>query len=235
DSGVTDLGKTSVALEAMQACGIPLLVHGEVTDPDVDIFDREAVFIDRHLIPLIKDFPDLNIVFEHLTTVDGVQFVESAGHSIAATITAHHLLYNRNALLAGGIKPHYYCLPILKRESHQAALITAATSGNPKFFLGTDSAPHAVNAKESSCGCAGIYTAHAAIEFYAQAFEAANSLEKLEAFASHFGSDFYGLPRNSGHITLSKEKWTIPDDYPLAGSTLVPLSAGQALDWRLAL
>ena len=234
DAGVTDLRHTWPTLEAMQREGLPLLVHGEVTDPAVDVFDREAVFIERQLEPLCRDFPELKIVFEHLTTADGVQFVRDATDHVAATLTAHHLLYNRNALFAGGIRPHHYCLPVLKRERHREALVAAATSGNPKFFLGTDSAPHPRSAKESACGCAGIYTAHAAIELYAEAFERAGALERLEAFASFHGADFYGLPRNTETVRLVKESWQVPDGYPLGDEQLVPLRAGETIGWRLA-
>jgi len=232
DSGVTDLRKVDAVLEAMAAAGLPLLVHGEVTDADVDVFDREAVFIDRTLGPLVKRFPKLRIVVEHLTTHEGAAFVERAPENVAATITAHHLLMNRNSIFAGGINPHHYCLPILKREPHRRALVKVATSGSPKFFLGTDSAPHARGRKESCCGAAGIYTAHAALELYAEAFEAADALAKLEGFASQHGADFYGLPRNSGTVTLEKVEWEVPDEYPLGGETVVPLRAGQKLRWR---
>ncbi|MHB1174579.1 MAG: dihydroorotase [Sulfuriferula sp.] len=233
DIGVTDLANCDAVFAAMEQHGVPLLLHGEVTDPAVDIFDREAVFIERHLIPLRKKFPALKIVLEHLTTKQGVEFVNAAPAHVAATITAHHLLYNRNALFQGGMRPHYYCLPVLKREAHRQALITAAASGSAKFFLGTDSAPHPVGAKETACGCAGIYTAHAAIELYAEAFEAAGALDKLEAFASHFGADFYGLPRNSERITLKREIWVVPDALPLGETMLVPLRAGESVAWRL--
>jgi len=233
DSGVTDLLKCNVALEAMQNVGLPLLVHAEVTDSDVDIFDRERVFIDCHMTPLLKRFPVLKIVFEHITTKDAADFVTSAPNNVAATITAHHLLLNRNDMFKGGIQPHHYCLPILKREAHRLALVKAATSGNAKFFLGTDSAPHAKHTKEAACGCAGIYTAHAAIELYAEAFEAANSLDKLEAFASFYGADFYGLPRNIGKITLEKTSWTVPNELPMGNDSLVPLRAGQQVHWKL--
>ena len=234
DAGVTDLRKTYAALEEMQRCGMPLLVHGEVTDPAVDVFDREAVFIERVLAPLHEEFPDLRLVFEHITTRQAVEFVQAAGVGVAATITAHHLLYNRNAMFAGGIRPHRYCLPVLKREAHRRALVAAATSGNPKFFLGTDSAPHARSAKESACGCAGCYTAHAGIELYAQAFEAAGALDRLEGFASHHGADFYGLTRNAGTITLVREDWTVPAGQPFLGEDpLVPLMAGETIAWRL--
>ena len=233
-AGVTDLGKCRATLARMEKLGMPLLLHGEVTDPAVDVFDREAAFIERVLEPLHKDFPELRLVFEHITTQQAVEFVEAAGAKLAATITAHHLLFNRNAMFAGGIRPHHYCLPVLKREAHRRALVAAATSGNPKFFLGTDSAPHARSAKENACGCAGCYTAHAGIELYAQVFEAAGALERLEAFASHHGADFYGLARNSGKITLVKEDWTVPAAQPFIGEDpLVPLMAGETVAWRL--
>ncbi|MHB1331684.1 MAG: dihydroorotase [Sulfuriferula sp.] len=234
DMGVTDLANCDMVFAAMEQHGVPLLLHGEVTDAAVDIFDREAVFIERHLIPLRKKFPALKIVLEHLTTKQGVEFVNAAPANVAATITAHHLLYNRNAMFQGGMRPHYYCLPVLKREVHRQALIAAVTSGSAKFFLGTDSAPHTVGAKETACGCAGIYTAHAAIELYAEAFEAAGALDKLEAFASHFGADFYGLPRNSEHITLKHEAWTVPDTLGMGATKLVPLRAGESMAWKLA-
>jgi dihydroorotase len=233
DSGVTDLGKCSQVLEMMEKLGLPLLVHAEVTDADVDVFDREQVFIDRHMQPLLKHFPGLKVVFEHITTREAAEFVASAPANVAATITAHHLLMNRNAMFAGGIQPHHYCLPILKREEHRQALVAAAISGNPRFFLGTDSAPHAKSAKEAACGCAGIYTSHAAIELYAEAFEAAGALDKLEAFASFYGADFYGLPRNIEQITLVKESWTVPDNLSLGDETLIPLRAGHVVAWRL--
>ena len=233
DSGVTDIRKTYPALQEMQRCGMPLLVHGEVTSPDVDVFDREAVFIEQVLIPLLKDLPQLRVVFEHITTRDAVQFVMSAPPQIAATITAHHLLYNRNAMFSGGMRPHYYCLPVLKREVHREALGKAATSGNPKFFLGTDSAPHERHTKESACGCAGCYTAHAAVELYAEAFEQLNALDKLEAFASFYGADFYRLPRNSDKITLRKESWQVPESVAFGEHRLVPLRAGEAVAWKL--
>lgn len=231
DSGVTDIRRVQAALEAMQEAGLPLLLHGEVTDPDVDLFDREAVFIERVLAPLLQRQPQLRVVLEHITTRQAAEFVAAAPDNVGATITAHHLLYNRNAMFQGGIRPHYYCLPVLKRETHREALIAAATGGNPKYFLGTDSAPHAKHAKESACGCAGIYTAHAAIELYAEAFESAGALDKLEGFASHFGPDFYGLPRNSGTITLMKENHTVPAEH--AGE-VTPLRANENLAWRLA-
>ena len=233
DSGVTDIRKTYAALEAMQEHGLPLLVHGEVTDSRVDVFDREKVFIDTVLAPLAQRFNALKIVFEHITTRDAVDFVLGAPAHIAATLTAHHLLYNRNAMFSGGMQPHYYCLPVLKRETHRAALLAAAGSGNPKFFLGTDSAPHSQTSKESACGCAGIYTAHAALELYAEAFEQAGALDRLEAFASFHGPDFYDLPRNRGTVTLSKEQWQVPDAYPLGEERLIPLRAGANMSWRL--
>ena len=234
DAGVTDLRKTYPTLEAMQRAGMPLLVHGEVTDGEVDLFDREAVFIDQQLIPLRRDFPGLKIVFEHITTQDAAHYVQSAGPLTAATITAHHLLYNRNAIFKGGIRPHYYCLPVLKRETHRLALLKAATSGSPQFFLGTDSAPHAAQLKEHASGCAGCYTAHAAIELYAQAFDAAGALDRLEGFASFFGPDFYALPRNAGKVTLRRESWTPPEGYAFGDAVLKPLAGGEALQWRLA-
>jgi len=233
-SGVTDIERTYPALEAMETLGLPLLVHGEVTDPDIDIFDREAVFIERRLEPLLRRFPRLRVVFEHITTRHAVDFVRGAGDNIGATITAHHLLYNRNAMLVGGIRPHLYCLPVLKRETHREALLQAAVSGEPRFFLGTDSAPHARDAKETACGCAGIYTAHAAIELYAEAFEQAGALDRLEAFASHFGADFYKLPRNIDTITLEKRPWEVPREHSLGEGTLMPLRAGETVDWQLA-
>jgi dihydroorotase len=232
DAGVTDLKNIYPVLEAMQRVGMLLLVHGEVTSPDIDLFDREAVFIDRHLIPLRRDFPGLKIVFEHITTMEAAQYVTEAGEGLGATITAHHLLYNRNAIFTGGIRPHYYCLPVLKRETHRLALVQAATSGNRRFFLGTDSAPHPAHLKEHATGCAGCYTAHAALELYAEAFEQAGALHRLEAFASFNGADFYGLPRNSGTVTLSRESWTTPERYPFGAADLKPLRAGEALAWR---
>lgn len=235
DSGVTRLQKVYPALAAMEALGLPLLVHGEVTDPEVDVFDRERLFIDRQLTPLIRQFPGLKVVFEHITTREAIDFVLNAGAGVAATITPQHILLNRNALLVGGIHPHHYCLPVLKRESHRAALLDAATSGNPKFFLGTDSAPHARNAKQSACGCAGIYSAHAALEFYATAFEQADALDRLEGFASHFGADFYGLPRNTETITLVRREQRVATEFPFGGTTkdetLVPFFAGETLPW----
>lgn len=234
DAGVTDLLHCMPSLEMMQQLGLPLLVHGEVTDSDIDIFDREAVFIDRVLQPLRRQLPQLKIVFEHITTREAAQYVRDAEGPMAATITAHHLLYNRNAIFKGGIRPHYYCLPILKREVHRQALVQAATSGGPRFFLGTDSAPHPKGLKEHACGCAGCYTALHAMELYAQAFEEADALDKLEAFASFHGPDFYGLPRNTGYVRLQRAPWTIPDQLKLADTTLVPLDAGQTLQWKLA-
>lgn len=233
DAGVTQLQKCVPALEAMQEVGMPLLIHGEVTDAEVDVFDREKVFIARHLQPLLQQFPALKVVLEHITTQDAVDFVLASGANIAATITAHHLLMNRNAMFSGGIRPHHYCLPVLKRETHRQSLVKAATSGNPKFFLGTDSAPHAKSAKESACGCAGMYTAHAAMPLYAEAFETAGALDKLEGFASFFGADFYGLARNQDRITLLKESWQVPETLPLADEMLIPLRAGQAVSWKI--
>ncbi len=232
-SGVTDLANCVEVFAAMEDAGVPLLLHGEVTDGEIDIFDREAVFIERHLRRIVEQFPRLKVVLEHITTREAADFVRSAPDNVAATITVHHLLLNRNAMFKGGIRPHAYCLPVLKRETHRQALVTAATSGNPKFFLGTDSAPHARGAKESACGCAGIYTAHAAIELYAEVFEAASALDKLEAFASFYGPDFYGLPRNRDSVTLMKESWTVPPNIPLGADTLVPLRAGEKIAWRL--
>jgi dihydroorotase len=232
DAGVTDLRHVHHTLDTMQREGLALLVHGEVTDPDVDLFDREAVFIDRHLRTLRRDFPALKLVLEHLTTQDAVQFVEEAGGPTGATITAHHLLYNRNAIFQGGLRPHYYCLPVLKREVHRLALLKAATSGNPRFFLGTDSAPHAAVLKEHAQGCAGCYTAFSAIELYAEAFEAAHALDKLEAFASFHGADFYGLPRATTTITLKHETWTLPESLPFGDAQLKPLRAGESIHWR---
>ncbi len=234
DAGVTDLVNCDAALAEMETVGMPLLVHGEVTDPAIDIFDRENVFIETVLKPLLARHPGLRVVFEHITTKDAAEFVASAGDNVAATITAHHLLYNRNAIFAGGVRPHYYCLPVLKRETHRAALVRAATSGSPKFFLGTDSAPHARNTKEASCGCAGCYTALAALELYAEAFEMAGALDRLEAFASFNGPDFYRLPRNSGTVTLEKRAWTVPEALAYAAEDeLVPLRAGETLSWKL--
>lgn len=233
DSGVTDINKCAAALAAMQEVGLPLLVHAEVTDADVDVFDREKVFIDRHMKSLVANYPNLKVVFEHITTKDAVEFVAAAGDNVAATITVHHLLMNRNDIFKGGIRPHHYCLPILKREEHRLALVKAATSGDAKFFLGTDSAPHAKGAKESACGCAGMYTAHAAMELYAEVFESADAIDKLEAFASFNGADFYGLPRNTEQITLIKEGWQVPESYPYDGGVLVPLRAGQSIGWKV--
>lgn len=233
DSGVTKLRNIYPALEAMQNLGMPLLIHGEVTDSDVDIFDREAVFIERHLQPLLADFPALKIVFEHITTADAAQFVAEASTNLAATITAHHLLFNRNDMLVGGVRPHYFCLPILKRNRHQQALIAAATSGNPRFFLGTDSAPHAKSSKETGCGCAGCYTAAHALELYTEVFDRAGQLDKLEAFASFHGSDFYQLPRNHDTVTLIEQPSTIARELDFGGEPLVPLLAGETLRWTL--
>jgi dihydroorotase len=234
DAGVTDLRKIYPVLEAMQREGMLLLVHGEVTSSDIDLFDREAVFIEQQLIPLRRDFPGLKIVMEHITTKEAAQYVAQADGMLAATITVHHLLYNRNAIFTGGIRPHYYCLPVLKRETHRLALVQAATSGSPKFFLGTDSAPHAAHLKEHATGCAGCYTAHAAMEMYAEAFDNAGALDKLEGFASFFGADFYGLPRNRGTLTLQRESWTPPESFAFGQAQLKPLRAGEALPWRMA-
>jgi dihydroorotase len=233
DAGVTDPRKTYRTLEAMQRADVPLLVHGEVTSPDIDLFDREAVFIEQQLMPLRRDFPELKIVFEHITTREAAQYVQGAGRFTAATITAHHLLYNRNAIFTGGIRPHYYCLPVLKREEHRLALVQAAASGSDRFFLGTDSAPHPAHLKEHASGCAGCYTAHAAMELYAEAFDAAGALDKLEGFASFHGPAFYGLPRNSGTLTLVRESWTPPDSFAFGEAELKPLRAGEALAWRV--
>lgn len=234
DSGVTRIDNIFDVLETMAEVGLPLLVHGEVTRAEIDVFDREKAFIDEHLSRVVERFPTLKVVFEHITTRDAVQFVEGSGARVGATITAHHLLYNRNHMLVGGIRPHFYCLPILKRNVHQEALLDAATSGNPKFFLGTDSAPHAQHAKEAACGCAGCYTAFAALPLYAEAFEQRNALARLEAFASHFGPDFYGLPRNTEQVTLVRDTWTVPAQLPFGDDrTLVPLRAGETLHWRL--
>ena len=231
--GVTDIRRCDDTLAAMAELGLPLLVHGEVTDPDVDVFDREAVFIERELAPLLERHPGLRVVLEHVTTAEGVAFVQAAPDTVAATLTAHHLLLNRNALFSGGIRPHHYCLPVLKRERHRAALLAAATSGSPRFFLGTDSAPHPRRAKEAACGCAGIYTAHAALELYAEAFEAAGALHRLEAFASHHGADFYRLPRNRDTVTLVREATPVPERIPAGEDEIVPLRAGGRLRWRL--
>lgn len=234
DAGVTDIAKTYPALEKMADLGLPLLVHGEVTDPAVDIFHREQAFIETTLQPLRQRIPTLRIVFEHITTQEAINFVMQGGDNLAATITVHHLLYNRNAMFKDGIRPHYYCLPVLKHERHREALIAAATSGNTKFFLGTDSAPHAKGAKENACGCAGIYSAHAALELYAEAFEAASALDKLEGFASFHGADFYGLPRNTATVTLAKQTWTVPEQLPFAEEKLVPLHAGCEISWKIS-
>ncbi|MDR0577796.1 MAG: dihydroorotase [Candidatus Accumulibacter sp.] len=232
-AGVTDLAQCGAALAEMEKTGMPLLVHGEVTDPAVDLFDRERVFIETVLRPLLERHPGLRVVFEHITTQEAAEFVASAGDDVGATITAHHLLYNRNAIFAGGVRPHYYCLPVLKRERHRAALLRAATSGNPRFFLGTDSAPHARRAKEAACGCAGCFTALSALESYAEAFEQAGALDRLEAFASFNGADFYRLPRNEGSVTLEKETWTLPESVPCAdGGELAPLRAGEPVPWK---
>jgi dihydroorotase len=234
DAGVSDLAKCDAALAEMEKLGVPLLVHGEVTDPTIDIFDRENVFIERVLQPLLARRPGLRVVFEHITTKDAADFVAESGVNVGSTITAHHLLYNRNAIFTGGIRPHYYCLPVLKREIHRQALVNAATSGNSKFFLGTDSAPHARGAKEVSCGCAGCYTAHAALELYAEAFDAAGALDQLEAFASFNGPDFYRLPRNTGKMLLQKQDWMPPDSFDyVGGDTLIPLRAGEPLHWKI--
>ena len=233
DAGVTDLRKIYKTLEAMQRADMLLLVHGEVTSADIDLFDREAAFIDQQLIPLRRDFPELKIVFEHITTREAAQYVRDADQYTAATLTAQHLLYNRNAIFTGGIRPHYYCLPVLKRETHRLALVEAATSGSAKFFLGTDSAPHAAHLKEHASGCAGCYTAHAAIEMYAEVFDNAGALDKLEAFASFNGPDFYSLPRNTGTITLARESWTPPDSFAFGDAQLKPLRSGEALPWKL--
>jgi dihydroorotase len=233
DSGVTAVERTYHALEAMQAHGVPLLVHGEATMNDVDVFDRERVFVEETLARIVHDFPALKIVLEHVTTRDAVGFVAGAPAHIGATITPQHLIYSRNALFAGGLQPHRYCLPVLKRETHRRALVEAAIGGNPKFFLGTDSAPHPRRTKEAACGCAGCYTAHAALELYAEAFEAAGALDRLEAFASFHGPDFYGLPRNRDTVTLAAEEWNVPDEYEIGDETLVPLNAGATMRWRV--
>lgn len=234
DAGVTDIARCETVLASMEKLDIPLLVHGEVVDPAVDVFDREKIFIDRVLTPLLQRFPGLRVVFEHITTTEAVEFVQTAPNRIAATITAHHLMLNSNALFTGGLRPHHYCLPVLKREVHRQALIKAATSGHARFFLGTDSAPHPVKDKESACGCAGIYSAHAAIEFYAEVFEQAGRLDRLEAFASFHGPDFYGLPRNSDQISLIRESWQIPEQVEFGEDKLIPLSAGEQMRWKLA-
>ncbi|HET7395260.1 MAG TPA: dihydroorotase [Gammaproteobacteria bacterium] len=233
DSGVTDIGKPWAALQTMAEVGLPLLVHGEVTDPDVDIFEREQVFIERVLAPLVAQLPELKVVFEHITTATAVEFVLAASEQVAATITPQHLLHNRNALFQGGIRPHYFCLPILKQEADRAALVQAATSGNPKFFLGTDSAPHARHTKETACGCAGMFTAHAAIELYAEIFDTTGALDRLEAFASFHGPDFYRLPRNRRKITLTRKAWTVPASYPFDQTELIPYRAGESVRWSL--
>lgn len=234
DAGVTDIHNCYTALEEMQKLGMPLLVHGEVTDANIDIFDREALFIERVMQPLLADMPALRVVFEHITTKDAAQFVASAADNIAATLTPQHLLYNRNAMLVGGIRPHFYCLPILKRETHREALLQAATSGSKKFFLGTDSAPHAQHTKETACGCAGCYSAHSAIELYAAAFESVDALDKLEGFASFYGADFYGLPRNTETVILRREEWLVPATVGFGVHRLVPLCAGEKLAWKLS-
>ncbi|MFL9927010.1 dihydroorotase [Herbaspirillum lusitanum] len=234
DAGVTDLGKCYKTLEVMQELNMPFLVHGEVTDPAIDLFDREAVFIDRIMLPLRKVMPELKVVFEHITTKEAADFVMSDAGPTAATITAHHLLFNRNEIFKGGIRPHYYCLPVLKRETHRQALVAAAISGSDRFFLGTDSAPHAKGLKEHACGCAGCYTALHALELYAQAFDQAGALDKFEAFASFNGPAFYDLPRNAGTVTLRRESWTIPSELPMGDTTVVPLSAGEQINWKMA-
>lgn len=231
ESGVAELECVYPALEKMEEIGLPLLIHGEVTDAEIDIFDRERVFIETVLAPLTQRFPDLKIVLEHITTKDAVEFVTGQGENIAATLTPHHLLLNRNDLLAGGVRPHFYCLPILKRNIHQRALVEAATSGNPKFFLGTDSAPHSIETKETSCGCAGIYSAHAALELYAEVFEAEGALDKLEGFASFFGADFYNLPRNQAQITLSKTPSTVPSEFLFGSGSVIPMRANESISW----
>jgi dihydroorotase len=233
DAGVTNMRHIYKTLEAMQKAGMLLLVHGEVTSQDIDLFDREAVFIDSQLIPLRKDFPELKIVFEHITTKEAAQYVESCATHTSATITAHHLLYNRNAIFTGGVRPHFYCLPVLKRETHRLALVKAAISGLPQFFLGTDSAPHAAHLKEHASGCAGCYTAHAAMPMYAEAFDQVNALDMLEGFSSFYGADFYGLPRNTSTITLRRESWTPPESFAFGEAQLKPLRSGESLPWRL--
>ncbi len=236
DAGVTDIGKCAKTLEAMQEVGMPLLVHGEVTNADIDLFDREKVFIDRVMTPLRRDFPALKVVFEHITTKDAVDYIRADGAQpglLGATITAHHLLYNRNAIFQGGIRPHYYCLPVLKRETHRVALVEAATSGDPRFFLGTDSAPHAKGLKEHACGCAGCYTALHALELYAEAFDAAGALDRLEGFASFYGADFYGLPRSAEQVTLKRETWTLPAEVMAGDTPVVPLRGGEPIGWKL--
>lgn len=233
DSGVTDLAHCQQALAEMEKLGLPLLVHAEVTDAQVDVFDREREFIERHMVTIIKDYPALKVVFEHITTKDAADFVLHTPANVAATITAHHLLMNRNAMFVGGIQPHHYCLPILKREEHRQALLRVATSGNAKFFLGTDSAPHAKHTKEAACGCAGMYTAHTAMELYAEAFDAVGALDKLEGFASFYGADFYGLPRNTERIQLHRQSWNVPTSLPFADDSIVPLRAGQPIAWKM--
>ena len=234
DAGVTRISRCFAALEKMEQLGLPLLIHGEVTDPEIDIFDREKAFVDEVLGPIVERFSGLKVVLEHITTRDAVQYVEVTGPNVAATVTAHHLLLNRNALFLGGVRPHHYCLPVLKREEHREALVAAATSGNPKFFLGTDSAPHSRATKEAACGCAGVYSAHAALELYAAAFEEAGALERLEGFASHHGADFYGLPRNTDTVTLLREEWIVPQTLRFGREELVPLRAGETVPWKLA-
>ncbi len=233
DSGVTSLDRVYPVLAAMERAGMVLSLHGEVTDPDVDMFDRERVFVDTLLGRIVRDFPGLRIVLEHITTREAAAFVRESASQVGATITPHHLLWSRNALFAGGLRPHYYCLPIMKRETHRAALVAAATSGNPRFFLGTDSAPHATPTKEAACGCAGCYSAHAALELYAEAFDTEGALDRLEGFASRFGADFYGLPRNRETVTLERTEWTVPAAYPYGTETIVPLRAGETMHWRL--
>lgn len=232
-SGVGELTKIYPILEVMEEVDLPLLVHGEVVQPEVDIFDRERVFLEEHLQPITEKFPGLRVVVEHLTTQEGVDFVEAASDRVAATITAHHLLFNRNAMLVGGMRPHFYCLPVLKREVHRLALVQAATCGNPKFFLGTDSAPHAQHRKETACGCAGVYTAHAALELYAEVFDRAEALDQLEGFASFHFADFYRLPRNPGQVTLTRDPWVVPTSYPFGDEELIPLRAGETMPWRV--
>lgn len=233
DSGLTDIHKAEATLRTMAELGMPLLVHGEVTHNEVDIFDRERVFLETVLAPLLERIPNLKVVAEHITTAEMARFVSAAGANVGATITPQHLLLNRNAMLVGGMRPHHYCLPVLKRESHREVLVEVATSGNPKFFLGTDSAPHSKGAKESACGCAGMYSAHAAIELYAEVFDQAGALDKLEGFASFHGADFYGLPRNSDTITLVREPWQVPESYPFGDETLIPYRAGEQVQWKL--
>ena len=232
DAGVTDIGRCGAVFAAMQDAGLPLLLHGEVVDADIDIFDRETVFIEKHLIPLVLRYPKLKIVLEHITTANAAKFVLAASDHVAATITPQHLLYSRNAIFKDGLRPHFYCLPVLKREEHRVALLNVATSGSPKFFLGTDSAPHAKNLKEADCCAAGCYTAPHALELYAEAFDSVNALDKLEAFASFHGADFYGLPRNIARVTLKKEDWTVPETFAFPDAAIVPLRAGETLHWR---